>query len=94
MTDEELIARYITIDPRYTGSGDVRLRDSGIHVWAIIGQLAASGWDSRAVADEYGIKVDEVEAARAYYRHNHDAIDGRLAANGDWPLPPAAAVPS
>ena len=87
MTDDELIARHIVSDLRYPGPGDVRLRDSAVHVWAIIGQLAAMGFDTAGVARNYGIPVVEVEAAQAYYRRNRDAIDGRLAANGEWPLP-------
>jgi uncharacterized protein (DUF433 family) len=94
MTDDELIARHIVPDPRCLGPGDVRLRDSGVHVWAIIGQLAASAWDAPTVAREYAIPLDEVEAARAYYRRNRDAIDSRLVANGEWPLPVEAAMPS
>ena len=94
VTEDELITRYIVADPRYSGSGDVRLRDSGIHVWALVGQLAASDWDDAAVSNEYGIPIAEVLAAHAYYRRNPDAIEGRLSANGEWPLPPAAAMRS
>ena len=86
MTDDQLISEHIVPDPYYSGPGDVRLHPSGVHVWAIIGQLAAEEWDSEAVAHAYGIPIEEIEAAKAYYRQYPDPIDGRLAANGDWPV--------
>jgi uncharacterized protein (DUF433 family) len=96
MTDDELIDRYIVPDPRYAGPGDVRLRDSGIHVWAVIGQLAALNRDEVAVARDYGIPIVEVQAARGYYLQNRGAIESRLAANGEWTLEVqiASALPS
>jgi len=61
MSADDLIARYIDLDDEWVGPGDVRLRDSGIHVWAIVGQLDANHWDAAQVAYEYDIPVIEVE---------------------------------
>lgn len=95
MTDDaRLIARYIEPDPNHPGPGDVRLVDSAIPVWAIVGQLAANHWRVDVVAGEYSIPVAEVRASLAYYRQCKEVIDARLAANSGLPLPTAVGVPA
>ena len=79
--DDPLIARHIEPDPLHPGPGDVRLADSGVSVWAIIGHLAAVGGDPAKAAADYEITSEEMAAALAYYRRNRAAIDARLAAN-------------
>ncbi|HVC33832.1 MAG TPA: hypothetical protein VNL16_10015 [Chloroflexota bacterium] len=82
MTDDELIAREIEDDWYHPGPADVRLRRSGVHVWAIIGfYLGAGGLDKATVAQDYEIPVEEIEACLAYYRRHRAEIDARLAAN-------------
>ena len=93
MTDDELIARYIDLDDDFVAPGDVRLKDSAIHVWAIVGQLDANHWDAGRVAHDYDIPVVEVEAAIAYYKRFWIPIDGRIAMNGNWPFPTSRFTP-
>jgi uncharacterized protein (DUF433 family) len=82
MDSEELIKREIEVDPYHPGPADVRLRRSGVHVWAIVGHyLYAVERDMSAVARDYGISLEEVEAAIAYYHQHLAEIEGRLAAN-------------
>jgi uncharacterized protein (DUF433 family) len=80
--EDELIAQEIEEDRWHPGPADVRLRRSGVHVWAIIGYyLGGAGRDKAVVARDYAISSEEVEAALAYYRRHQAVIDGRLAAN-------------
>ena len=91
MTDKESILRYIETDPIHSGPGNVRLKGSGIHVWAIIANYR---WDRDVVrvAAEYDIPVIEVEAAVAYYCRFQWAIDARLAENEEFDLEAALAA--
>jgi uncharacterized protein (DUF433 family) len=82
VSDDDRIAREIEEDVYSPGPADVRLRRSGVHVWAIVGHyLYAVNRDKEAVARDYALSLDEVEAALAYYRQHAEVIDGRLAAN-------------
>ena len=83
LSDEELIERYI--DPeweRYAhGRADARLKDHGVPVWALIGQLEAIGGDLDELARDYELPREAVDAAMAYYRMNRKYIDARLILN-------------
>jgi hypothetical protein len=92
MTEKELILRYIDVDPIHSGPGNVRLKDSGVHVWAIIGNYLANHRDVTRTASEYDIPVIEVEAAVAFYRRFQWAIDARLAENEEFDLDAALAA--
>jgi len=78
---DALIARHIEPDPYHPGPSDVRLVDSGVSVWAIIGHLTTMRGDASRVAEDYDVSSDAVAAALAYYQDNRGAIDARLAAN-------------
>jgi hypothetical protein len=86
MTDKELILRYIEVDPIHSGPGNVRLKDSGVHVWAVIGNYLANSCDATRTAAEYDLPLIEVEAAAAFYRRFKWAIDARLAENEGFDL--------
>lgn len=92
MSDEELILRYVEVDPIYSGPGNVRLKDSGIHVWAIIGNFLGNCQDIALTAAEYDIPQIEVEAAVAFYRRFKWAIDARLAENEEFDIVAALAA--
>jgi uncharacterized protein (DUF433 family) len=80
--DQELIDRYI--DPawdRYGGRADARLKDYGVPVWALVGQLRATGYDLDELAESYLVPREAVDAAMAYYRQNKKYIDARLLLN-------------
>ena len=82
MTDSrDLIDRWIEDDPHRPGSDEARLRQYGVHVWALIGYLKAMDGDVAAVAADYDVPKEAVEAAIAYYQQHTCAIDARLAAN-------------
>lgn len=78
MTDEELITMHI--EP---GSADseARLRQSGVPVWALIGQLEIAQGNVDQVAEDYAVSRQAVEAAVVYYRRHKAAIDARLLLN-------------
>jgi uncharacterized protein (DUF433 family) len=81
--DQELIARYI--DPEWdrypSGRADARLKDYGVPVWALIGQLRAIGDDLDELAQSYRLLREAVDAALAYYRQNKKYIDARILLN-------------
>ena len=79
---QQLIARWIEPHPRKGSAAEARLKDAKIAVWAIVGQLRAEGRDVPRVAEDYGIPVETVEAALAYYHQHRAVIDDRLRANG------------
>ena len=88
MTEEELIARYLEPNPHKPTLAEAWLKDSGIPVWALIGALPGVDHDPERLADLYGVPVEAVQAALAFYRRHRCLIDARLAENEaviDWP---------
>jgi uncharacterized protein (DUF433 family) len=87
---DDLVDRWVELDPWRPGSAQARLKDYGIHIWALIGHLPAARGDIRVVAEDYQIPVEAVEAALAYYTRHRGAIDAKLEANAayvDWQSP-------
>jgi uncharacterized protein (DUF433 family) len=83
MDDEKLVERYVDLETdRYPGGrADARLREYGVPVWALIGQLRTLDGDLEQLAGDYELPQEEVEAALAYYRCNKEYIDARLLLN-------------
>ncbi len=81
MNDDELIQQHIEVNPHKPWRGEVRLKNSAIAVWAIIGSVPAVEGDLDRLAAAFAIPRIEVDAALAYYRRNKCAIDARLEAN-------------
>lgn len=73
-----LIARHVVPDPHKPGPIEVRLRDSGYSVWAVIGGLISTNGDLAQLAREYELSDDELAAALAYYRAHKEIIEARL----------------
>jgi hypothetical protein len=63
------------------GPAEAELSTSGVAVWAIIGHLKAVDWDESTTANDYGVSLEEVEAAVSYYKAHAQDIDARLAMN-------------
>ena len=68
--EEQLIERYIEIDPRRRSADWARIKGYGMNVWALIGAL---GGDEASpaiaeVARGYDVPAEVVQAALAYYR--------------------------
>lgn len=83
MDHDDLIAKFIEEDPIRPGPADVRLKDYGVHVWALIGHLPMAKNGAEGVAEDYNVPLEAVQAALAYYDRHRCVIDGRLAANGE-----------
>ena len=81
MDRDELIDRWIEPDRLRPGADEARLRQHGMHVWALVGHYQAIGGDAAQVARDYRLPVEAVEAALAYYQKHKCLIDARLAAN-------------
>jgi len=78
---DALIAQYIEEHPRKVGKDEVWLKEHHISVWAIVGTWKGRRGDANAVAYEYDIPIEAVEAALAYYTQNTAVIDNRRAQN-------------
>ena len=76
-----LIDAWIEPDPYRAGEANARIREYGVHVWALIGHLWGMGGDVDQVAQDYDVPVDAVRAARAFYARHSTIIDARIAAN-------------
>ena len=53
---------------------------TGVRVQALV--VAAQTWEMsvREISDEYGLTIDQVEEALAFYEAHRDEIDGSIAA--------------
>ena len=78
---QELIERWIEPNPYRPGPDNVRVRDYGVPVWALVGHALATRRPPEQVASDYAIPPEAAEAALAYYRVNQQVIEARLKAN-------------
>jgi uncharacterized protein (DUF433 family) len=78
---QALIRKWIEPNPVRPGGENARLREYGVPVWALIGHARATGRDAAAVAGDYDVPQEAVEAALAYYEQHRSQIDTRIAAN-------------
>ncbi len=81
MCDTVNIADYIELNPHVPVIAEARLKGYGVAVWALIGHLPAVQGDLVALAGDYGVPPEAVEAAVAYYERYRVLIDARIAAN-------------
>ncbi len=86
--DQQLITRWVEPHPWRGDVAEARLKGSKISVWAIVGHLRTVRGDVDAVASDYQLPREAVEAAIAYYHEHQAAIDARLAANVRRPPQP------
>jgi len=77
----KLIAQYIEPNPHRPGADEVRIRGTGVPVWALIGQFEATGRDRQRTATAYRLPVEALDAALAYYERHRAVIRARIAAN-------------
>lgn len=75
------LGKHIECDPYHPGLGDVRLRNSGVHVWAVIGEYLGLGRSIRRTAENYDLPISNVKAAVRFYRQHTEIIENRLRAN-------------
>jgi uncharacterized protein (DUF433 family) len=88
MSDDELIGRYLEPNPHKPSLAEVWLKGSGIPVWALIGAFPGVDRNSERLAELYGVPLDAVRAALAFYERNRCLIDARIEENEaaiDWP---------
>jgi uncharacterized protein (DUF433 family) len=78
---DELIARYVELDPERPSKANARLKVSHVPVWALAGYSGTVGGDVDRIAEDYDLPREEVEAALAFYERHKVIIDDRLAAN-------------
>lgn len=88
VTEEELIGRYIELNPNKPWLSEAWLKGSGIPIWAMIGAFRGVDHDRARLAELYGVSIEAVRAVLAYYDRHRCEIDARLAENEaavDWP---------
>jgi uncharacterized protein (DUF433 family) len=78
---DKLIEEWIEPNPQRPGAADMRLKEYGVPVWALIGHLEVVNGDITLVARDYDIPGEAVDAALAYYNRHKAVIDARIAAN-------------
>lgn len=80
---DALIERHIEPhpDPVKAGYAWYRLKERGVPVYAIIGNMTRAFDNAEDVADAFSVSREAVDAALAYNRQHQSAIDSRLAAN-------------
>jgi uncharacterized protein (DUF433 family) len=81
MDAETRIERYLEPSPHRDGLDEVRLKDYGVAVWALVGYLQTPGSSIERVAADYDVPVAAVQAAYDYYQRHQELIDARIAAN-------------
>jgi uncharacterized protein (DUF433 family) len=72
------IDRYIEPNPHKPGEAEVRLREYGISVWAVIDYWYGVDLSKSTVARDYDIPLETIDAALAYYKAHKAVIDARI----------------
>lgn len=84
---EALIKARLEPNPHKSSDpAEVIIRDSGTPVWAIVGYLPAVNGDLEEVAKDYGVDLEAILAAVAYYLNHQQLIDWRLVQNRGEPV--------
>lgn len=80
LAKQELIGTYLERGLK-PGRAEYRIVNTGIPIWAIVGQLRVEDWNVAEVARQYAVPVAAVEAVLAYYHMYQPIIDDRLMQN-------------
>ncbi|HZQ36676.1 MAG TPA: DUF433 domain-containing protein [Dehalococcoidia bacterium] len=81
MTNDELIEKWIELNPHKQRREEAVIRDTLVPVWSVVGYSEAYHGDLARVAEGFDIPLEAVEAAMAYYAANKCVIDNRIEAN-------------
>src|SRR2546425_908571 len=74
-------SRWIDPDSLNGSVAEARLRESLVPVWALVGHARGLNGDAERVAADYGVPVEAVQAALAYYKSYRAELDDRIRAN-------------
>ncbi len=72
-----LLAKWIEAEPGCPDPSNVRIKDYGYFVWALIADLGALG-SLQALAAAFNIPLEAAEAALTYYHRHKEVIDSRI----------------
>ena len=78
---DQLIEKWLEINPAKPIRAEVRTNVGAVPVWAIVGNLDPHAGDIHDLAEAYALPIDAIRAALAYYRRNTSVIDARIEAN-------------
>ncbi|MEA2525717.1 MAG: hypothetical protein QOF73_2944 [Thermomicrobiales bacterium] len=76
--DDAALDALVELDPRRSGRDNVRLRDHGHHVWAIIDYMHGRNWDIDRTKADWDLSDADVRAAIRYYEKHRDLIEARI----------------
>jgi uncharacterized protein (DUF433 family) len=76
-----LLQQRIELNPQRPAVYEARTSEEGIPVWVLVSSLDAAGGDIQAVADDYDIPVETVEAAVLYFLLHDREIIARIDGN-------------
>ena len=79
--EQQLIERWIELNPARPGPHEARLKEHGVPVWVLVGYWQGSAHDADTVARAYEVPVEAIAAALAYYQQHQALIDARIALN-------------
>ncbi len=80
MDADRLIEQYIDTD--WLRADQARLKDVGVEVWALMAYLQyANDGNVEQTAKEYGLSLEAMQAAQAYYDRHRALISARILLN-------------
>ncbi len=65
--EQQLIERWIELDPARPGPHGARLREHGVPVRVLVGYWQGSAHDADTVAHAYEVPLEAIAAVLAYY---------------------------
>ena len=82
---EALIEKYVDPDPHGFGIAEATIKERGVPVWVIVGEIQRVEGDLCEVPGIFRISLDSVRGALAYYWRNRMMIRARIALNDNDP---------
>ena len=79
--EDELVERFIELDPWRPGKANALLKPYGVPVWALAGYFQQGEPRISQAARDYDLPDEVVRAALAFYRRHRAIIDDRIMAN-------------
>ena len=85
--EDRLISKWIEPNPHKPGPAEALVLPHHVSVWALIELWLLDGKDDRAVASQYDLPIEAVEAATRHYRRHKAEVDARIERNNAFFAP-------
>ncbi len=80
-TEDVLIAAHVRPHPWRKSASWAVVGERSVPIWAVMSRYDLAYDDAETIAREYGMSVDAVHAAVAYYHRHRNGIDAIIASN-------------